>query len=427
MKQLYILVIIIAFISCENDEIIEQISNPKEYNSFLFSSNNKTYNRAYSEKEFWSKRLRPDSSGVGDLGPLANSYVLLFETTGDISYLKSAEIIYKKAINISATSKDSYTRSLAQIYISQHRFKEAKQILEESFKGISNKRAIQFLLFDVYLELGEYNKADNFIGKLKNTNDYNYLIRLSKWNDHKGNLDAAIRNLEEAKKIADSRKSISLQIWTYTNLADYYGHAGRIKESYNLYLKTLLLQADNTYAKKQIAWIVYSFEKNPKEASRILDSVLINHRAPEYYLTKAKMFEFVGNNSESDKQYNNFIDAINIGHYGQMYNSHLIEYFLDTNPKKALEIAKSEVINRATPEAYSLLAYAHLKSGDKNKAKEIITTYVEGKTFEPKSFYYSALIFKENRMVDKVELLKPELQKALFELGPLVASRIRDL
>ncbi len=427
MKQLYILVVLVAFISCKNDEIIEQISNPEEYNYFLSSSNNKTYNRAYSEKEFWSKRLRPDSSGVGDLGPLANSYVLLFETTGDISYLKSAEIIYKKAINITATSKDSYTRSLAQIYISQHRFKEAKQILEESFKGISNKRATQLLLFDVYLELGDYNNADNVIGKLKNTNDYNYLIRLAKWNDHNGNLNAAIRNLEEAKKIADSRKSIFLQIWTYTNLADYYGHAGRIKESYNLYLKTLQLQADNTYAKKQIAWIVYSFEKNPKEASRILDSVMINHKTPEYYLIKAEMLAYEGAISESEIQKENFVEAIHRGHYGQMYNSYLIEFYADTNPKKALDIAVLEVNNRATPEAYSFLAYAQLKSGGKNKALEIITTYVEGKVFEPMSLYYSALIYKENKMGDKVELLKSELQKALFEMGPLYASRISDL
>ena len=110
-----------------------------------------------------------------------------------------------------------------------------------------------------------------------------------------------------------------------------------------------------------------------------------------------------------------------------MYNSYLIEFYADTNPKKALDIAVLEVNNRATPEAYSFLAYAQLKSGGKNKALEIITTYVEGKVFEPMSLYYSALIYKENKMGDKVELLKSELQKALFEMGPLYASRISDL
>ncbi|MBE9489738.1 MAG: hypothetical protein IMY67_05545, partial [Bacteroidetes bacterium] len=217
MKHLYILLVFVAFISCKNDEIIEQITNPKDYDIYLSSTNNKTYTRAYSEMEFWSRRLRLDSTGVGDLGPLANAYTLLFETTGNVNYLKSAEKIYKKAISVSANSKDSYTRSLAHNFITQHRFKEAKQLLEESINGLSNKRAAKQLLFDVYLELGEYDKADLTLGELKNTNDYNYLIRLAKWNDHNGNLDAAIRNLNQAKSIADSRKSKPLQIWVYTN------------------------------------------------------------------------------------------------------------------------------------------------------------------------------------------------------------------
>ncbi len=427
MKNCYILLVLIAFISCNKDEVIEQITNPEEYNSFLSSSNNKTFTRALSEKEFWSKRLRLDSTGVGDLGPLANAYTLLCETTGDITYLKNAEKIYKKAIRISANSKDTYTRSLAQNYITQHRFKEAKLILEESYRGISNRRATQLLLFDVCLELGEYDKADEVLGKLKNTNDFNYLIRLAKWNDHNGNLDAAIRNLEEAKNIADSRKSISLQLWSYTNLADYYIHTGKIKESYNLYLKALQLQTDNAYAKRQIAWIVYSYEKNVNEAKRILDSLMLNHKTPDYYLFRAEMAEFDGDISGSNELKNKFINAVEDGDYGQMYNSFLIEVYSGINPKKALKIANTEIKNRATPETYSLLALAQLKVGNKEEALETITNYVEGKTFEPNSLFYSALIYKANKIDKKLTLSKIELKKAIFELGPLIALKSKDL
>jgi len=427
MKHFYILLVLIAFISCKKDEVIEQVTNPKEYNSFLSSSNSKTFTRAFSEKEFWSKRLRPDSTGVGDLGPLANSYSLLFETTGDVDYLKSSEKIYKKAISLSANSKDSYTRSLAQNYISQHRFKEAKQILEKSYIGISNKRATKMLLFDVYLELGQYESADKILGELKNSNDYNYLIRLAKWNDHNGNLDAAIRNLEEAKGIADSRKSKTLQIWTYTNLADYYGHAGRIKEAYELYLKTLQLQPDNGYAKKQIAWIAYSYENKTKEAFRILDSIMINHKSPQYYLFKSELFEFEGAISESNNLKSQFAKAVNDGDYGQMYNTYLIEIYSETNPEKALEIAAQEILNRTTPETYSLLALAQLKVGNKEDALQTIISFVEGNTFEPNSLYYSALVYKANGLDEKVSVIKKELEETSFELGPLINQEVNNL
>ncbi len=423
MKQLYILLVFVAFISCKNDEIIEQITNPKDYDTYLSSTNNKTYTRAYSEMEFWSRRLRLDSTGVGDLGPLANAYTLLFETTGNVNYLKSAEKIYKKAISVSANSKDSYTRSLAHNFITQHRFKEAKQLLEESINGLSNKRAAKQLLFDVYLELGEYDKADLILGELKNTNDYNYLIRLAKWNDHNGNLDAAIRNLDQAKSIADSRKSKSLQIWVYTNLADYYSHAGRIKESYNLYLKTLKLQADNSYAKKQIAWIVFSYEKNTKESSRIIDSVMINHKVPDYYLFKSQISEFNKDFSESNNLKNKFIKTIKDGNYGQMYASYLIEV---CPAKKAIDIAIKEIMHRPTPEIYSLFAYTQLKLENKGAALSVIRDKVEGKTSNPTSLYYSALIYKANDMDKKVKSLKAVLETAAFELGPLKTKVIND-
>jgi len=424
MKHFYLLFLLVAFISCKNDEGIEQITNPEDYNSFLSSSNKKSFTRALSEIEFWSKRLRADSSGVGDLGPLANAYTLLFETTGEVSYLLSAEIILQKANSVAASNKDFYTRSLAQNYITQHRFKEARYILEKSFKGISNKRATQLLLFDVYLELGEYNNANIVLGKLKNTNDYNYLIRLAKWNDHNGNLDAAIRNLEAAKKIAESRKSSILQIWTYTNLADYYGHAGRINESYELYIKTLQLQADHVYAKKQIAWIVYSYEKNTKETIRILDSIMINYNAPNYSLFKAEVLDYSGATSEANNLKKKFITVVEDNNYGDMYNSYLIEYYSEINPKKALEIAEKEITNRATPEIYALLAFAQFKVGDKEKALHTITNFVAGKTFDPKALYFSQLIYNVTNEKEKVSILASYLKEASFELGPLLFEKI---
>lgn len=427
MKYFYVFWVLVIFISCKNDEIKEQITNPEEYNSFLSSSNNKTFKRALSEKEFWSKRLRPDSSGVGELGPLASAYALLFETTGKIGYLKSAEKLYKKAIAISANRKDSYSRSLSQILITQHRFIEAEILLENSYKGKSNKRATQLLLFDVYLELGKYKRADEILGKLKNTNDYNYLIRLAKWNDHLGNLDAAIRNLEKAKNVADSRKSKSLQIWTYTNLADFYGHAGRLKESYNLYIATLQLQADNAYAKKQLSWILYSFEKNTQEAIRILDSVMIHHKAPEYYLLKSEIFALNGETTKSNEMIGDFLNILKNEDYGNMYNSYLIEVYSEKNPRKALEIAQLEIKNRATPETYSLYAYAQFKAGNKKEALQIIINHVEGKTVNPRALYFSVLIFNANKKHEKVTMLKQELLNASFELGPIKVNKIENL
>lgn len=247
------------------------------------------------------------------------------------------------------------------------------------------------------------------------------------WSDYKGNLDATIRYMEQAIAIVESRGVQNLKIWTYTNIADYYGHSGRIAEAYNYYLKTLEMQPDNAYAKKGIAWIAYSAEGDASEANRVLDSIMKNHKAPDYYLMKAELAEFDEDLSEVKKQKNNFIKAVTYGNYGNMYNSYLIELYAETNPQKALQLAIIEVANRATPESYQLLAYAQLKFGKNKEALRTINRYVLNKTFEPMALYYSALVYKANDMNTEVAELKTELETAAFELGPVMMQNIDSL
>ena len=190
---------------------------------------------------------------------------------------------------------------------------------------------------------------------------------------------------------------------------------------------TLNLQPDNAYAKKGIAWIAFSSEKNTDEAKRILDSIMIHHKVPDYFLFKADIAEYENKILESKKHRQNFINAVNRGNYGAMYNTYLIEIYAEKNPEKALELANEEIENRATPEAYHLLAYAQLKNEKLKEALHTIENFVEGKTFEPLALYHSVLIYKANDMNNKVKTIKNELKTAYFELGPVISIKIENL
>ncbi|RDK87150.1 tetratricopeptide repeat protein [Marinirhabdus gelatinilytica] len=428
MKPRYILLLLaFALFSCAEEKTEVAVTNPEDYNKYLATDNQTTHTNAMAERDFWNNKLSVDTTGVGSLGPLAGAYSTLFETTGNAKNLYKAEELYKKAIENSAHNKDAYVRGLARNYISQHRFKDAETILEKSYNGISNKKATRLMLFDVYMELGKYAEAQEMLEKIKNMSDYNYLIRQAKWNDYKGDLDGAINFLEKARDIADSRKSRPLQLWTYTNLGDYYGHAGRIKDAYNQYIKALNIQPDNAYALKGIAWITYSAEKDTAEAVRILDSISTHHDVPDYLLLRSEMAEFEGDTQASNQYADQFLEKINAGDYGAMYNAYLIEAYASSNPEKALQIANTEVENRATPEAYHLLALAQLKNGDKEKALTTIKNHVKGKTHEPMALYHTALVYKANDMPEAVKPIKEELMEASFELGPIMHKKIQAL
>ncbi len=428
MKKIGILFIgLITLFSCQKEHKSTFATNPEDYNTYLKTTHTETYREALAQKDFWSKRLRPDSSGVGDLAPLAGAYEQLFETTGTVDYLYNAEKLYRKGMEVSANDKDAFARGLAHNLISQHRFKEAYALLQETMEGPSKKHQTQLMLFDAAMEVGDFEKAYQYLNSTKNLSDYNYLIRLSKWNDYKGDLDNAIKFMEDAKAIAESRNSKPLKIWTYSNLGDYYGHAGRIKEAYGHYLKTLQLQPDNAYVKKGLAWIAYSHNKNTEEAHRILDSVMATHTIPEYYLLKSELYSLENNPSKTEEYHNNFIKAIEEGNYGAMYNTYLIESYADAKPESALQLAETEIENRPTPEVYHLLALTQLKNKLPKEALKTIDDHVEGKTFEPMAAYHSALVYKANGKNKKVKQIKEELMEAAFEMGPLLMEKIKNL
>ncbi len=425
MKKIITVLIITVFFGCQ--EKPKKITDSKDYDPYLITNNNPSKEKLQKEFEFWQKKFNNDSTHLMEMSRLSGIHAGMFGITGDISELKTSEKLMKKSHDVSARNKDSYLRSLAHNYVSQHRFKEAQVLLDSAYTYPDNHKETEMMLFDVAMELGEYDRADTLLGNIKDPKDFNYLIRLAKWSDHNGNLDAAIKYMEQAKQIAEERDNKGLKLWVYSNIGDFYGHAGRIQDSYDSYLKTLAIEPDNHYVKKQLAWMVYSSEKNTKEANRILDSVMVNHKAPDYYLLKGQMAEFDGNASEADKEYSKFIKATENPDYGGMYNTYLIDLYANREPQKALKLAQKEITNRATPETYQLLAYSQFKTGDKETALKTIEEHVEGKTSEPKALFHAALIYKANGMDDKVKSLKEELMGAFYELGPVKAKEIENL
>ncbi|MCK0146984.1 hypothetical protein MWU78_15105 [Arenibacter sp. F26102] len=425
MRYLLFMMALVVMVSC-TQESYKQITDAEDYNVFLGSVESKKTSKYF---ELWNSKIQPDSMQLMSFGIVAGEYNRYFQETGDIKQLKMAEKALNKAVEIAAIGKSGYYRALARNYISQHRFKEALELANSSRAMGSGVEESQKLLFDIHMEIGSYEKAKHYLDSIKNMSDFDYLIRLAKWNDHKGDLETAIRFMEKAKERAESSKNSSLMLWSYTNLADYYGHAGRIQDSYEHYLMSLRLDPQNAYAKKGIAWIVFSYEKNAKEALRILDSVTKNYLSPDYYLLKAEIAEYMGNRAEMTNNLDNYAIEVANPDYGAMYNVYNVGMYLELTGQynKALKIAEVEVNSRPTPGSYDLLAYSYFKLGEKDKALEIVEQHIEGKTFEPGILFRTAEIYKAQGEYTKVKELKNELLGATYELGPSMESKIMNL
>ena len=417
----------LVMISCEKK--IDQVTNPKDYNVFLEMKENKSLDFAKSEIDFWQKKFDAAPNQITYLSQIASNYSKLFEITGNINDLYKTEELLLKS---NETFKYAYVgtiRSLGRNYISQHRFKEALVLANKALAIGEGMKETQKLLFDVNMELGNYTEAQKNLNSLTDMKDFDYLIRISKWNDHLGDLKTAISFMEKARDIAITNDNKGLKIWTFSNLGDLNGHAGNIKKSYDYYLKTLAVEPNNSYALKGIAWIAFSHEKNTTEAKRIINVVSKKHNSPDFYLLKSQIAEYEKNTDAEKQNLSSYFKMLTDHNYGAMYNKYNTLIYADdkTTASKALEIAKIEIDHRPTPDSYDLLAWAYYNLGDSKKALEIEEKYVVGKSFEPKLNFHLATIYKANNLLAKLAPIKKELLASTFELGPVLEQKINNL
>ncbi|PQJ78217.1 tetratricopeptide repeat protein [Polaribacter porphyrae] len=428
IQLIFLFVTLLIITSC-NTEQVKQITNTEDYEAYLNIDSNEALLKAQEELNFWNNKLQKTPNQYPYYSKIASANAQIFKLTGNINELKEAEKNLLEANKKTNFNNAGYLRALARNYISQHRFKEALQLLTKAEYNGEKLEQTHFMLIDVHLELGNSKKVEKYLSKVKNFKNFDYLIRISKYNDHIGNLDNAIKYLEQSLAIAKSSKNQSLIQWNYTNLADYYGHAGRIKDSYNAYLKALEINPNNSYAKKGIAWIIYSYERNPEEALRILETVSKENAAPDYHLLRAEIANYLGDKSAQETQTKIYLAKVKNENYGAMYAKYNVLLFADDNAKKvkALEIAKAEVKARPTAQSYDLLAWAYYKNGSANKALEIANKYVVGKTFEPEALLHTAHILKANGKQEKALEIKEELLGAIYELGPHSEQEITNI
>ncbi|AWW00033.1 cell surface protein [Arcticibacterium luteifluviistationis] len=426
MKRLHIILMGVLAFSC-NAPDKETITNPSDYNQYL-TSNLENEKLAFVKGEliFWSDKFQKAPNQSTYLSKMAAANNEIFALTGQIENLNTAANQFAKVNEMRSTKSASVLRSLAKTRITQHQFQEANQALILADSLGENKSATQKMIFDVAMELGEYDKAGTILKKLSEKEDFDYLIRLAKWRDYNGDTEGAIEQLRLATMKAEELNSDELRLWIYSNLADFYGHVGSIDKSYAHYLKALEIDPNYVYALKGIAWITFSHEKNTEEAERIIAAIEKKHEAPDYNLLKAEIAKYKGNTTKETELEERFISIVSSPKYGDMYNAYLVT-MLENEPEKALELAKKEVANRPTPQSYQLLSSAYYQNGNKSEALLIADNKVKGKTYEPKSLIHLAQVYKASGNEENVMDLKNELKGSYFEVGPNMTTIIKNL
>jgi len=418
-----IFLLFVCLLSCDRNKKI--ITRFDDYRSYLGYAKHVSNDPDTEELKFWEERLNNNNNDEASLAKLGSIHANLFKSTGRVEHILISDSLYARILKTYPKGNVEIYQSLAANAITQHKFQSAKDYTEKALALGDKKAASLLILVDVSLEIGDYATANLVLRDFKNKNSFAYLIRKAKLNDHEGHLDSAIVCMEKAYQRIRGNKSLSQ--WTLSNLADMYGHAGRVEESYAGYLQVLKDNPQDDYALKGIAWVALSHDLNPEAARVIINDLAIRKRMPEAHLMLAEIAELNGNQMEKADQLKNFKALVSIPEYKNMYHKYLatLEAEEFQNPNSAVSIARAEIANRPTPQSYDLLAWAYYHQKNFREALSIATRHVENQTFEPEAFYHLGIIYQANGNNEQARYYLKEALASEFELGPSVSKKIK--
>lgn len=375
---------------------------------------------------FWENKLREQPENFVYQSKIAGQYAAWFRLTGEVDKLHQSDSLLQ-SVHAQFPDQVGTLQALAANAVTRHSFAEAEAYLRQAYLLGEHKYNSALMLTDVLLERGNFDDAAYFLKETDSGARFDHLIREMKLHDQRGDLSQAIVCMEKALELARDSGSKAVLNWSLSNLADMYGHDGRIHKSYETYLEALAANPADLHALKGIAWVAYSHDKNTAEARRILRFLQTVHPVPDYDLLLAEIAEYEQKETEAVAFLEVFMKKAGNPAYGNMYKSYLcaLEATETGRPAVALEIAGQEIAERPHPMSYNLLAWATYQNGDPKTALEIVQNQVFERTEEPDALFCSGVIFRENGQKQAARRCLEAALDASYELGPVATMEIR--
>ncbi len=376
---------------------------------------------------FWEKKLQEQPNNFVYQSKLAGQYSAWFKLMGEVGKLYQADSMLQE-VNERYPNRVGTLQALSSNAITRHSFVEAEGLMRQALALGERKHASSLMLTDVLLERGNFMDASILMRDLDARSQFDYLIREMKMLDQTGHLPEAIAKMEKALALARDSGSKDMLNWALSNLADMYGHDGRIQQSYDTYLEALANNPADLHSLKGIAWVAFSHDHNTTEARRILGFLQEIHPLPDYDLLLSDIATFENKPDEAMAYRKSFIEKASNPGYGNMYKAYLCNLKASKmgQADEAYTIAEHEVLERPHPMSYGLLAWAEFQKGDKAAALDIIQKHVMNQTQEPKALYLTGVILAGNGHKTVAKQYLEEALDASFELGPVAAMEIRE-
>jgi tetratricopeptide (TPR) repeat protein len=325
--------------------------------------------------EFYQHRVLRDPRSARDYTQLAGLYLQRARETAANADLVRAEENARRSLSLRTGRNGAAYGVLASSLLSQHRFREARDIAARLVSEDSTSIAARGLLGETQYELGEYEAAGHTLGSLAMYRDnLSVAPRLARWEELHGRPEEARRLLREAQANAESGHGMPKEqlAWFHLRLGDLAlrnGHLGEAEDE----LRAGLRVQPNDYR------ILGTLSRLEASRQRWRNAIDYGEQAIASTLDPATLgivgdaYRALGDTVKADEYYHTMEVAVlaQPGPFHRAWSLFLLDHNRDV--PKVLAKVEEEVRTRRDIYGYDLLAWALHKSGRNLEARSVMS------------------------------------------------------
>jgi tetratricopeptide (TPR) repeat protein len=348
---------------------------------------------------FLEERVKRDPDDFIAFNKLTGYYLLRLRETGSAAWLDLAARAARGSLKaIPAEQNLGGLSLLAQIEFASHDFVSARNHAERLTQLEPRKGYPYLLLGDALMELGDYEAARSAFREMerRGSADVAAKTRLARMAALMGDNPRAERLYAEALTLAveavpPSRETIAWCRWQLGETAFGAGDYDRAEKHYRDslvtfpdYYRALAGLGRALAAKGDLNGAIEHHER----AVRLLPD-------PAFVAALGDLYQIAGRTKEAEAQYALCEQTARIGAAGgQLYNRQLALFYADHDlkPDEAYQLARREYETRRDVYGADALAWAALKAGKVDEARQAVKEALRLGTQDAKLFYHAGMV-----------------------------------
>jgi len=389
---------------------------------------------------FFQWKVAQDPDDCFNYDRLGTAYIQKARETGDIAYFDLAAKALEKSLALESTHAEAAPASkhLATVYFSEHRFAEARELARKALELNPGDVTPNALLGDAESEMGNYEQAWRFYGRLENPASsqsgnegvlYLQETRASNRAFLTGDTQAAIEHMRRGVEISTraglAKESIA---WSQFMLGEDYFLAGEISKAGEAYESALKTYPGYHHALAGLAKIAAAQGRLPEAIDGYQKAISVIP-LPAYAAALGDVYARNGQAVEAQKQYDlvEYIGRLSMFNE-TVYNRELAVFYADhgIRLRDAVALARKEFEVRHDVYTYDALAWTLFKNGQIAEAADAIHSALLLGTKDASIYFHAGLIYERRGEYAKAMDFLSRVQAVNPQFNPLYADLARQ-